>query len=356
MSNIELIDKNFAALRVSVDGTRTYDVRKAPFSIHGLYRPEDGGRFLRMPTSVAENVSNGVAELHGHTAGGRIRFRTDSKRIVLKWRAPYVQDFPHMPRTGAAYFDLYANGKHLNAFRPTEPQTTDDGLLLESMGYIPFEGVCDILIHFPLYNDVTDVVVALDEGAQVLPAAPYAHESPVVFYGSSITQGGCASRGGTAYPAILARNLDTEIVNLGFSGNCRAELAMADYIATLPMSVFVFDYDHNAPDPQFLQDTHEPFFKRLREKRPDLPVVLVSAADESLPGGWEVRQTIIRRTYENAVAAGDHNVFFLEGHTFYDIAGVENCRVDQAHPNDLGMWCMARAMEPLLKDLLLRNK
>ncbi len=351
MSNIEKIDKNFAALAVSYNGMRTYDPRKAPFSIHGLYRPEDGGRFLRMPTEVAETVSAGVTELHGHTAGGRLRFRTDSRRVALKWRAPYVQDFPHMPRTGAAYFDLYVNGEHIDVFRPPAAEPTEDGLLLEAMGRVPFGGICDILIHFPLYNDVTDLVIALDENAEILPPTPYAHMLPVVFYGSSITQGGCASRGGTAYSAMLARDLDTEILNLGFSGNCRAEPAMADYIATLPMSVFVYDYDHNAPDAHFLQDTHEPFFKRLRARRPDLPVIMISAADKFF-SDLEERRAIIRRTYDNALAAGDRNVRFLDGQTFYKAVGAENCRVDAAHPNDLGMWCMARAIEPVLKELL----
>jgi len=304
-----------------------------------------------MPQEVADTVSTGVAELCRHTAGGRIRFRTDSRRVALKWRAPYVQDFSHMPRTGAAYFDLYVNGEHVNTFIPQRPQSNNAEALLEAMAHIPLEGTCDILIHFPLYNDITDLAVALDENAEVLPATPYAHETPVVFYGSSITQGGCACRGGTAYPAILARNLDTDILNLGFSGNCRAELPMADYVAALPMSVFVFDYDHNAPTAEFLQKTHAPFFKRLREQRPDLPVIIVSAADLCF-SEWKERREVIRRTYENAVAAGDRNVYFLDGHTFYDAVGAENCRVDVAHPNDLGMWCMARAMEPLLKKLL----
>lgn len=352
MSNIEKIDKNFAALAVSFDGMITYDVRKAPFSIHGLYRPEDGGPFRRMPQEVAAAINPGVLDLYGNTAGGRIRFKTDSNRVVLKWIAPYIRDFSHMPRTGTAYFDLYANGEHIHTFLPTEPQKTEKGLVLESMIYLPFGGMRDITIHFPLYNDVTDVSLALDENACVLPADPYAHTLPVVFYGSSITQGGCASRGGTAYPAMLARNLNTDIVNLGFSGSCHAELTMADYIATLPMSVFVFDYDHNAGTPEQLQATHEPFFKRLREQRPDLPVVMISAADYYLPGGWEARRNIIRTTYENAVAAGDRNVYFLDGHTFYDTAGAENCRADHTHPNDLGMWCMAKAIAPVLEKLL----
>ncbi len=351
MSNIENIDKNFAALEVSYDGMRTYDPRQAPFSIHGLYRPEDGGRFLRIPTSVAERVNSGVLELHGHTAGGRLRFRTDSRRVALKWCAPYVQDFSHMPRTGAAYFDLYVNGEHIHTFIPAKDEPCDDHHILEAMGHTSRDGMCDILIHFPLYNDILDMAIALDDDAEVLPASPYTHELPVVFYGSSITQGGCASRGGTAYSAMLARNLDTDILNLGFSGNCRAELAMADYIATLPMSVLVYDYDHNAPDARFLQETHEPFFKRLREKRPDLPVIMVSAADASFSDAEE-RRRIIRQTCENAAAAGDRHVYFLDGQTFYAAVGAENCRVDVAHPNDLGMWCMAHAMEPLLKQLL----
>ena len=103
----------------------TYNVCKAPFSIHGLYHPEDG--------------------------------------------APYVRDFSHMPRTGAAYFDLYANGEHIHAFLPTEPTPTENGVILESMMYLPFGGMRNITIHFPSYNDINDVSLALDENATVLP-------------------------------------------------------------------------------------------------------------------------------------------------------------------------------------------
>ncbi len=352
MRNITEIDRNFAALTVEQDGMRTWDVRKAPFSIHGLYRPEVGGVFRRMPQEVADTVNDGVKDFCRLTAGGHIRFKTDSKRFVLKWRAPYFCDFPHMPRTGTAFFDLYANGQHIHTFIPNDPQETADGLLAEAMVTLPFDGMNDIVIYFPLYNAVYDLSLALEEQATVLPADPYAHTLPIVYYGSSITHGGCVSRAGMAYPAILQRRLNTETVNLGFSGSCRAEPAMADYIATLPMRVFVYDYDHNAPDPAFLEATHEPFFKQVRKQRPDLPIVMVSAAEAYLPGGWDVRREIIRRTYENAVASDDKNVYFLDGHTFYDGAGGRDCLVDNTHPNDLGMWCMANAMEPLLKKLL----
>jgi len=353
MSDITKLDKNFAALAVEHEGFCQWDVRRAPFSLHGLIVREDGG-FCRIPQAVADATNPVVADLADNTAGGRLRFKTDSSRVVLKWRAPFVRDFNHMPRTGTAYFDLYADGAHIHTFIPSLPQQTDEEVVLEAMVHIPVPHLQEIEIYFPLYNPVQDVTIALEEHATVLPPDPYTYPLPVVFYGSSITQGGCASRGGMAYPAILERALSTEIVNLGFSGGCHAEAAMADYIATLPMSVFVLDYDHNADSPQTLRATHEPFFKRLRAARPDLPIVMVSAADEYLPGGWDVRRDIIRRTYENACAAGDKNVYFVDGHTFYAALGGRDALVDHTHPNDLGMYAMAKGIEPTLRALLTK--
>lgn len=351
MSNIEKLDKNFAALAVEHEGLRQWNVWEAPFSLHGLMRDENGG-FTRMPQAVANTVNPTVADLVSNTAGGRLRFKTNSHRVVLKWRTPFVRDFSHMPRTGSAYFDLYSDGAHIHTFLPNPPQETEDGLVLEAMMHLLHTNMQEVEIYFPLYNPVQDLVIALDENATVLPPDPYTYPLPVVFYGSSITQGGCASRGGMAYPAILERSLNTEIVNLGFSGGCFAESTMAEYLATLPMSVFVLDYDHNAGSPEMLEATHEPFFKKIRAARPDLPIVMVSAADEYLPGGWDARRDIIRRTYENAVATGDQNVYFVDGHNFYATHGRRDCLVDHTHPNDLGMWCMAKGIEPQLQAVL----
>jgi len=118
----------------------------------------------------------------------------------------------------------------------------------------------DILINFPLYNPVDEAFTGLDEDAELLPAAEYAHEKPVVFYGSSITQGACASHPGNAYCNILSRRLNTNNINLGFSGGCHGEDAMAEYLAALDMSVLVYDYDHNAESAEELQRTHERAF------------------------------------------------------------------------------------------------
>jgi len=351
MSAIDIIDKNFAAPPVETEGLRAWDVRKAPFSLHGLYRPESGP-FRRMPQEVADRVNGGVSILCRRTAGGRIRFKTDATRFVIRYTVPSVETARHMPFAATACFDLYANGQHFHVFFPEEPRVTENGIVLTAMMDIPLLGMKDILIHFPLYNEVHEVTLLLPENATVLPPDPYTYPLPVVFYGSSITQGACASHGGTGYPAQLARRLDTDFLNLGFAGNCRAEEAMAEYLITLPMSVLVLDYDHNAPDVPFLSATHEAFYKRIRAARPDLPIIFATASDYTIPEERDARRAVIFRTYENACAAGDRLVRIVDGKQTYRTVGEDSCRVDHTHPNDLGMWCLANAFEPLLREFL----
>ena len=172
---------------------------------------------------------------------------------------------------------------------------------------------------------------------------------PIVFYGSSITQGGCVSKAGSAYPTILCRRLDAVQINLGFSGNGKGEENIARHIASLPMSMFVMDYDHNAPTPEHLEKTHEPFFRIIREMQPELPIVSLSRPSFDMnPDENAVRREIIRNTYEHAVAAGDQHVVFVDGELFYGQTDRDMCAVDGTHPNDLGSWRIAEALEPIL--------
>ena len=122
-------------------------------------------------------------------------------------------------------------------------------------------------INFPLYQGVNSLYIGLKEGSVIKEAPEYETTAPFVYYGSSITQGGCASRPGSAYQNILSRHLQWDHINLGFSGSCKGEDEMAYYIASLDMSVFVYDYDHNAPTVEHLKNTHEIFFKKIKIKQ-----------------------------------------------------------------------------------------
>ncbi len=355
--SIEQIDPNFASATVDCSDVEFYSPRQAPMRIYGLYEPEKNGAFHRMPYEVAAKLNHRIERLNTHTSGGRIRFKTDAKKIVVKSVLPTVEFMKHMPLSGSACFDMYADGRFTKNFLPNfdifDIKTYGD---LKDRGFYGFFNFPDskmreIELYFPLYNPVDDVMIGLSIGATVEAAEDYRVETPVVYYGSSITQGGCASHPGNCYPSILSRRLGCNYVNLGFSGNAKGEQLMAEYIAGLKMSAFVLDYDHNASNAQYLRETHEAFFKTIRKAQPELPIVIVSVADQIFTDRME-RREIILQTYNNAVADGDKNVYFVDGAHIYDLPGVELCTVDKCHPNDLGFWCMANAIEKPLAEIL----
>ncbi len=349
MKRIYEIDPNFKVkTNDAPENAVFYDPRKAPFQICGVFY--DNGRFRRLPEAVAKSVSEGVYYQHANTAGGRVRFRTDSPYIVISARMDGVDQMPHFPLTGSAGFDLYADGVYERTFVPAADMRKGYG----STAYLEGVNMREITVHMPLYANVTQLEVGLAENAQLLPPAPYREIPPAVFYGSSITQGGCASRPGNAYQNILSRRLNIDHLNLGFSGNAKGEDSMADYIAGLRMSVFVLDYDHNAPDPAHLEATHERLFRRVRKAQPTLPVIMLSRPKYRLTEDEQKRLEIVRRTYENARAAGDENVYLLDGPALMALAG-DDGTVDNCHPNDLGFFSMAEALAPVIKKALKMN-
>ena len=153
--------------------------------------------------------------------------------------------------------------------------------------------------------------------------------------------------------AIKLVGLDFDYVNLGFSGNCRAEDEMADYINSLDFSVFVYDYDHNAPNPEFLEKTHEMFFKKIRAAHPTTPVIMISRPTADFDSDARTRRDIIKKTYENARENRDENVYFVDGELFFkDFYDKNVCFTDTIHPTDLGFFKMAELIEPAIKDAL----
>lgn len=346
MKRIEEIDKNFKASVPVFDGMKTYGILNEPFRLYGLKNDSDG--FYRMDKNVADTVSEGVSGLNYNTSGGCLRFKTDSRDIILTACLPDVCLMNHMPLTGSSSFDIYCNGGFCGVFRAPSAEKYKGEW--SSALRLP-EGMMDVMIFFPLYNNVKEVFISLEEKASLLAGDSFSDKKPIVFYGSSITQGGCASRPGNAYPNLISRKLDREILNLGFSGSCKAEYEMCEYIASLPMSLLVLDYDHNAPTADFLEATHERFFRQFRKKCPDTPVLMISVADCCF-GEEDVRRRkeIIRKTYENAKANGDKNVYFLDGQRFYDETGLDNSTVDTCHPNDLGFFAFYKNISKFIKE------
>ena len=349
MSDISVIDPNFRVeTKIQEEKIQFFDVLSSPFSVHGIFHQD--GRFRRIPEILAKTVNAGVLSRHGNTAGGRVRFKTDSPYVAIYAKMPGITRMSHFALTGSAGFDLYVKTPEGQRYQGTfvPPLDMTDGY--ESILYLPDSRLREFTINMPQYSDVSLLYIGLQEGATLSAPDPYTHATPIVYYGSSITQGGCASRPGNSYQNFITRRLDTDYVNLGFSGSAKGEQEMADYISNLDMSIFVYDYDFNAPTVDHLQATHEKLYLTVRKAHPDIPIVMLSRPKPYLTAAEVRRREIVRNTYLNAKARGER-VYFISGEELISQAG-DSGLVDGVHPNDLGFASMARVLGDLLKTLL----
>ena len=347
MKNFSEIDKNFKIeTKIDKEDIEFINALDERFSLYGIFY--ENGRYRRMPEAVARTVSEGVYELHANTAGGRLRFKTNSPYVAISVKYENFFVMSHFAMCGSSGFDMYVNNRFFRSFLPPiDTKTGYEGIL-----EIGNTDIKEIMIDFPLYNDVLDLYIGLAENSIIEPSTPYRNEKPVVYYGSSITQGGCASRPGNSYEGFISRALNLDYINLGFSGNARAEDEIADYIASLPMSMFVYDYDFNTPSYEHLVATHEKMFLKIREAHPDISIIILTAPKfDKVGGGMYRRRELIRQTYKNALERGDKNVYFISGEDLLMYCGNDGT-VDSTHPTDFGFNSMARVLIDLMKTII----
>lgn len=319
---------------------------------YGLPAQTNPAVLCRLPEELLPSVSERVKHLARCASGARVRFRTDSR--FLRLEAVMEEDAGKLfiDRGGISGFDMYCseNGRmsFCKLFLPEPQEGTIKG---EYVFQRP--AMKDVLIHFPLFAGIHSLRLGLEPGAEILKSEPYGLDSPLVLYGSSITQGAHASRPGNSYPLLLSRWLNLDIRNLGFSGAARGEQIMADYIAGLQMCGFVLDYDHNAPSAEYLAETHYRFYEIVRQAHPLVPVILVSRPDFDLHVEDSVaRRAVVRGTYEQGRGRGDRNLWFVDGELLFGTEERDACTTDTCHPNDLGFLRMARTLLPVLQQAL----
>lgn len=328
-----------------------FDFRQKPFRLYGVPFFDSTGKLERVPEDVAKQCNDGVATLSKRCPGARLRFCTDSRKISFRITLASIEPDIGMSIYSCQSGNVFIGSRYAGLVKPSGY----DSVLCQG-AFEKDAGMEDVTLFLPRNEPVAGIEIELDDGAAVEAPTPYAHAKPILFYGSSITEGGCCSKPANAYNALLSRWLDADYYNFGFSGSARGELAMADYITTIEKSVFVMDYDHNSPSKEHLAATHEPFFRRIREREPELPIVILTRPDFDFHAECAPRREIIRATYEHAKAAGDENVYFLDGERFFGDEDRDACTNDCTHPNDLGMYRMAKVIEPVLRGILERAK
>jgi len=218
------------------------------------------------------------------------------------------------------------------------------------------------LLYLPLYNGVTSVEIGIDKGQAIAASGdrPIGYEKPIVFYGTSITQGGCASRPGMVHTAILGRRFDRPVINLGFSGNGRMETAVAELMAEIDAAVYVLDCLPNITAETVATQT-KPCVDILRKAHPSTPILFVedrSYSDSFLVTSKQKRnhssRAAYRKVFEELKAAGYEKIFYLEGE---HLLGDDNeGTVDSSHPTDLGFMRQAEAFAEVLGPILMGKK
>lgn len=333
---------------------KIYDATEEPIKVFGLPLLYETGEWRELPKKLTDEVPS--IRFYGDlVTGARIGFSTNARKFTLRCRVKMQFENEATSWLFGTGFNVYAgersNSRYLGYL--SVQKYSFEWLNIEKEFCKGSDEMEDIIIYLgpQVYIERCEIIV--DSDAIVKEPTPYRYPKPVVFYGSSITAGGAASRAGNSYVALLSRWLDTDYINYGFPGNARGELPVAEYIKNIDMSVFVFDYDHNAPTPEHLRGTHKPFFDVIRKHKPDLPIILMTrpCGDADIED-MEERRRVVLDTYESAVAAGDKNVYFVDGKEMLGKEERHACTIDLIHPTDLGFMRMAKYVLPTLKKAL----
>jgi hypothetical protein len=329
----------------------------ARLQVHGLpWFSEDQPVLRRLPLRLKDRFRAPVWELAQDPSGGRIRFRTDSTTIGLVAENPHFSNMHHMASVGENGFDIYVDRRYRGS---TWPDAT--GKITKQWPVGRERQMRDITLYLPLYKAVRIQELSLDAEARLEPATPYAIEKPIVYYGSSITQGGCASNPGGSCQAILERRLNADFVNLGFSGNGLGEPALAEAICELDPSCIVLDFWGNPSADQYAAALPV-FVDILRRKWARLPILVISPfyfpAEEN-EGAVAREQSAKRRAAQEFVQQrrqnGDRRIQFVDGLKMLDRDQVDGL-VDGVHCNSLGFYFNAQGLEPFLRKALRSNK
>lgn len=369
MKKIEEVDRNLKAQDVNPNALVFLDpIVEQRFDVEGLAFFNKDHTYNRMPEDAGDKITKDVAWLARHTSGGQIRFRTNSKKIAVRIKNQPMFTMVHMPQTGQRGADLYYRlmGKKKYSFFKCaifngESQEYE-AVLFES----DEKAEKDIIINLPLYLGIESLQIGIESDATLAKAKKHKEPGKVVFYGTSVTQGGCCSRPGMSYTNIMSRDLDMEFINLGFSGNGLGTPQEAEIITTIDdVRMVVLDYEANGgstgngPGESHMERYMDEFISILRAKWPDMPILVITKVPftiDILTKQYKERRARLGKFQQDLVnrriAEGDRNLYFLDGKKAFGNVDPGNCLIDGIHLNDLGFYQFAKYVYPVIRKIL----
>ena len=311
--------------------------------------------FDRLPGKAEKTVREPVWNLSRHSAGMRTGFITDATEIHVRYKLFQERlDMPHMPATGVSGLDLYAqdgegNTRWVSVLKPTSQEM--EAPIAQKLR----PGLRSYTLYLPLYNGVDSLEIGVPKGHTFEPIVPRTEKS-IVFYGTSILHGACASRPGMAFPAILGRRLNRPVINLGFSGNGRMEPEVGALLSELDPCVYAIDCLPNM-NAEMVSERALPLVQQLKKAHPNTPVLLVEDRSFTNTAFFPARKqhheksrAALKLAYLTLKEAGVEELFYLSGEKLLGLDG--EGATDGSHPSDLGMMRYADAYEPVLRAML----
>ena len=327
------------------------------FRLTGLPWYEKEKKLSRLPTESGLDFREDLVSLAKGMTGVQLAFKSDTKCIYLKVQVGDVSPVEHMPITATTGFDLYLGEPGKQTFYLCCRWGTEESSYCCHLFDHKEREMRSFLLNFPLLKELVSVEIGLTRGAEIAPPPAYSRAGKIVFYGTSITHGLCVSRSGLIYPNQISRRLNQELVNISFSGNARGDLSVAEALADInDVSIFILDYEANCENETYL-DTIPPIIKKLRERHPYIPILLLSrppfATELHQQSAQDERLVLVekQRVYIENEKATDINLHFRSWH---ELLGDDfhEYTVDSVHPNSLGATKMAEALFPVIEDIM----
>ncbi len=361
MPDIKKIDTNFANKETTEVLKELNPKNTDLISVYGLNWFKEDKRFVRFPKYTDEMIKNLAEGLHylvEQPSGCMLAFRSNTSTLKIRVKLGHTFNMSHMPFTGQGGCDVYIGTKRedLVFFR-----TASYHYSLKEYEFTYFTNWEKkerlYLINLPLYAGVEDIFVCVDIDSIVKAEKDLFPKGKIVCYGTSITQGGCASRAGMSYTNAISRRTGYEVLNFGFSGNGRGQKEVAEILASIDdVKMYILDYEANATLPM-LKDTLDNFINILREKYPNVPILVLSKIRMSVENhvidnyNEQLSRLKFQRSVVNKHKKYDNNIHFFDGHKL--LGKYQNdATVDGSHPTDLGFMMITENLEKQIKKIL----
>ncbi|MDD2961042.1 MAG: SGNH/GDSL hydrolase family protein [Muribaculaceae bacterium] len=341
---------------LSVSGADLKYCDAAEFPLIGKGTTATSIRYTRLPDSL-ENISRkAVWNLGRNTAGLAVRFASNSTAIGAKWTSWLEREMNHMTPTGIRGLDLYClqqdgTWTFVNSGRPRVNKKSTETVIISDM--IP--EMREYMLYLPLYDGVDSLYIGIDSTAviEAPKAALPVSRRPIVFYGTSILQGGCASRPGMAHTNIIERKLNRETINLGFSGNGQLDYEIAEVMAAIDAGMYILDFVPNASVKQ-MDEQMERFYRIIRARRPEVPILFIEDPlfphmrfNKVVERKVLEKNEALRRNYDKLKQAGEKNIYYLKADKI--LGDDHESTVDGNHFTDLGFAHYADLLIPIIK-------